>query len=220
MADDRPEFFEVLGLAPPITADDVKQAYLEKAKKIHPDHGGDAAAFHQLQEAMDQAMQYASFRADRMKWLGVQAERYSAQESLIEHIESLGGKVTVEAIPWMKRSFGEDFAQLMDRVTGVTLRGTHVDDTTIEYLVCEQRVLQTIHVLDLAESRISDHGALLLRAFQELRRVDLSGTQVTNESLHLADWLPELRWLGVGGTRVSTVGKLKMKFRHPKLALG
>ena len=27
------------------------------------------------------------------------------------------------SIPWMKRSFGEDFAQLMDRITGVTLRG-------------------------------------------------------------------------------------------------
>lgn len=220
MAENRPEFFDVLGLAPPITAEDVKQAYLEKVKQLHPDHGGDAADFHQLQEAMDQAMQYASFRADRMKWLGVQAERYSAQEALVERIEALGGKAQLESIPWMKRSFGEDFAQLMDRISGVTLRGARVDDATVEFLVREQRVLQTIHTLDLAESRISDHGALLLRAFQELRHVDLSGTQVTNESLHLADWLPELRWLGVSDTRVTTLAKLKMKFRYPKLVLG
>jgi hypothetical protein len=108
----------------------------------------------------------------------------------------------------------------MDRITSVTLRGTKVDDATIDFLVREQPVLQTIHSIDLTESRISDHGALKLRVFQELRRIDLSGTPITNESLHLADWLPELRWLGVRGTRVTTLGKLKSKFRHQKLTLG
>jgi curved DNA-binding protein CbpA len=71
MPTDRPEFYDVLGLAPPITVEDIKQAFLEKVKTVHPDRGGDAAAFRQLQEARDQAMQYANFRSDRMKWLGV-----------------------------------------------------------------------------------------------------------------------------------------------------
>ena len=54
---DRPEFFDVLGLAPPVTVDDIKQAYLEKVKTAHPDRGGEIASFRKLQEAFDQAPQ-------------------------------------------------------------------------------------------------------------------------------------------------------------------
>ncbi len=217
---DRPEFFDVLGIAPPVTIDDVKQAYLAKVKSAHPDRGGNVDDFRRLQEAFDQATKYASFRADRMKWLGVQVERYAAQEAVIDRIGSLGGRVEVVSISWMKRSFGEDFSQLMDRIVGITLRGPTITDPTLELLVREQPVLQTLQSIDLTDSRISDTGALMLRVFQELRRVDLTGAPVTNEALHLADWLPELRWLGMRGTRATIVGKLKMKISHPLLVYG
>lgn len=217
---DRHEFLEVLGLAPPVTLEDVKQAYLEKVKTAHPDKGGTAEVFQKLQHAFEQATQYANFRVDRMKWLGVQVERYAAQQSVIKHVESLGGQVEVLAIEWMKKSFGEDFSQLMDRVTGITLQGQAITDATLEHLVREQPVLQSLQSIDIANSQISDTGALMLRVFQELRRIDLTGTSVTNEALHLADWLPELRWLGVRGTNVSMVGKLKTRFSHPLLVYG
>ena len=55
MANERPEFFEVLGLAPPLTLDDVELAYREKAKSAHPDAGGDAEQFRKLQEAYERA---------------------------------------------------------------------------------------------------------------------------------------------------------------------
>jgi len=155
-----------------------------------------------------------------MKWLGVQVERYAAQQSVIKYVESLGGQVEVLAIEWMKKSFGEDFSQLMDRVTGITLQGQAITDATLEHLVREQPVLQSLQSIDVANSQISDAGALMLRVFQELRRIDLTGTSVTNEALHLADWLPELRWLGVRGTNVSMVGKLKTRFSHPLLVYG
>src|SRR5262245_56870924 len=138
---DRPEFFNVLGLAPPVTVDDIKQAFLEKVKSAHPDHGGDAHDFRRLQEAFEQAMNYANFRSDRMKWLGVQVERYAMQEALVKHIESLGGRVEVASITWMKRSFGEDFSQLMDRIVGITLDGPSVTDADVEFLVREQPAL-------------------------------------------------------------------------------
>lgn len=217
---DRPEFFDVLGLAPPVTVDDIKQAYLEKVKTAHPDRGGEIASFRKLQEAFDQAINYANFRSDRMKWLGVQVERYAVQEAVVKHIESLGGQVEMASISWMKRSFGEDFAQLMDRIVGVTLHGPSITDATLEYLVREQPVLQTLQSIDLADANISDFGALMLRVFQELRRIDLSRTPVTNEALYLAEWLPELRWLGTRGTKATVVGKLKMKFSHPLLVFG
>lgn len=217
---DRPEFFDVLGLAPPITIDDVKQAYLDKVKTAHPDKGGNAEVFQKLQQAFEQATQYAHFRVDRMKWLGVQVERYSAQQELVKHVESLGGKVEQQSIDWMKRSFGEDFSQLMDRIISISLPAPSTTDATLEMLVREQPVLQTLQSIDLSGAQITDAGALMLRVFQELRRVDLTNTPVTNESLHLADWLPELKWLGVRGTNVSMVGKLKTKLSHPMLVYG
>ena len=42
---DRLEFLGILGLAPPVTEEDVKQAYLVKARTAHPDQGGSVEKF-------------------------------------------------------------------------------------------------------------------------------------------------------------------------------
>jgi hypothetical protein len=47
-----------LGLAWPATADEVKAAYREKAKALHPDAGGDAERFVALQQAYESAMRW------------------------------------------------------------------------------------------------------------------------------------------------------------------
>ena len=64
-ADGRPDFMVTLGLAPPYAAEDVKAAYLSKAKELHPDHGGTADEFHALQDAFEKAERYLEFRSDR-----------------------------------------------------------------------------------------------------------------------------------------------------------
>ncbi len=53
----------VLDLLPPYTQEDVKRAYLAKAKQVHPDHGGTVDRFRQLQEAFDKGRQYTEFRS-------------------------------------------------------------------------------------------------------------------------------------------------------------
>ncbi len=45
---------ELLGVEPSVTKREVKNAYRRKARKLHPDVGGDAEAFKQL---------YAAYRA-------------------------------------------------------------------------------------------------------------------------------------------------------------
>ena len=50
-----PECLTILGLLPPVTAEDVKQAYLAKAVTAHPDRGGSPEQFIRLQKAFEEA---------------------------------------------------------------------------------------------------------------------------------------------------------------------
>lgn len=53
------ECFAFLGLKPPVTIAEVKRAFRKLSKKYHPDHGGDAAAFRNLHEQFEKAMELA-----------------------------------------------------------------------------------------------------------------------------------------------------------------
>ena len=77
-----PECISILGLLPPVTAEDVKQAYLAKARTAHPDRGGDAAAFMRLQKAFDEANDYVKFKAGKLEWLASKIEAYAEPEAL------------------------------------------------------------------------------------------------------------------------------------------
>ncbi|MFC4549951.1 MULTISPECIES: J domain-containing protein [Halorussus] len=52
--------FAVLGVGPNATLAEIKQAYREKVKEVHPDHGGDREAFQQVREAYTAAKNRAS----------------------------------------------------------------------------------------------------------------------------------------------------------------
>src|SRR3990172_756548 len=86
----RPDFMVALGLLPPYSAEDVKQAYLVKVKTAHPDHGGAAADFLRLQEAFEQATEYVQFRASRMDWLRAQLGNYVKQQLVVQELEGRG----------------------------------------------------------------------------------------------------------------------------------
>jgi hypothetical protein len=53
-------FFERLGVGKNPTIDEVKKAWRELAKTLHPDHGGDAAEFHRMNHIYQQALRVAS----------------------------------------------------------------------------------------------------------------------------------------------------------------
>jgi hypothetical protein len=55
-----PECFAALGLQPPVTQRQVKRAFRKLAHSTHPDRGGNAEAFRNLQEQYEQALAMAS----------------------------------------------------------------------------------------------------------------------------------------------------------------
>lgn len=217
---ERLEFLAVLGLAPPVTEEDVKQAYLDKAKTAHPDHGGDVENFKRLQEAFEQATEYARFKASRMQWLSRWVEQYAEQEQVVEQIKALGGSAEVKSADSLTRSIGVDFAVVLDKVVGIHLSGAKIDDGVILQLAEKRRMLAGLRKLALVDTSITHVGLLQLRTFETLRHLDLSGTSV--ELLALEALLRELRQLetlDLDRTGIGWATKLKLRLKYRNLTI-
>jgi hypothetical protein len=58
-----PRSVMALGLMLPCTEDDLKHAYRERVKRLHPDHGGDQRRFLILQAQFEEALAFVTSRA-------------------------------------------------------------------------------------------------------------------------------------------------------------
>jgi hypothetical protein len=214
------EFLSVLGLTQPVTVEDVKQAYLEKAKTAHPDRGGDKQEFVRLQQAFEQATEYAQFKAGRMQWLTRWVEQYAEQQAVIDEIKALGGIVEVKADDTLTRSIGPDFATVLDRVVKIRLAGARVDDRTLLSVTSHRRVLAGLRHLELIDTSVSSVGLKNLQVFESLQHLDLSGTAVSELALDslLAD-LKQLETLNLSQTGVGWWARKKLRFTHRDLQI-
>ncbi len=210
----RPEFLAVLGLVPPITVDDVKQAYLDKAKNAHPDRGGNPEDFIRLQRAFEQATEYARFKAGRMQWLSRWVEQYAEQQQVVDRVRAMGGTVDVEAADALAPSIGQDFAVVLDRLVGIRLVGPQVDDSTLAYLATERRLLLSMARLELVNTKITDGGLLQLRGFEGLRHLNLTGAQVSGEAVEaVVKSLVRLESLVLAGTPIGWWARWRLRRR-------
>jgi len=208
----------VLGLLPPYTAEDVRMAYREQAKQMHPDHGGSVQDFKSLQEAYDRALEYTKFHTGRRQWLADQVERYTHQQDLIAEVRQRGGEVEIEEINWLKNSIGDDFATLADRLRGIRLQSLRDADSFFHQLAAHRPALEFLLRLDLAGSQITDDGLARMPDLPLLERLDLSATQVTEAGLARAiKGLPNLRWLNVADTRLGWWQRRRLARRFQKL---
>jgi len=216
-AEARPDFLVTLGLIPPCTVEDVKQAYLAKVKTVHPDVGGDAADFRKLQEAYERATEWAKFRASRIAWLSTWVEKYIEQDSVVTEIQRRGAKVELEGVDWLRRSFGEDFSHIAEKVRSIAWHGPAVDDKAISWLSDHRTTLTSLKSIDLTRSAITDAGLQHLAAFPALKEVNLSETKIAAGGLVVLDRLPDLEWLGLKGTSIGWIARMKLKVKYPKL---
>ena len=213
----RPGFLVKLGVLLPCNERDVKEAYLAKVRKTHPDMGGDVHDFLEVQEAFESALEYARFQESRSGWLATQVLRYAAQQQAIDAIEKLDGQVEVEPIPWLAQEIGEDFAQVMDRLVGIRCQGPTVDDRMIDLLVRHQDELGYLQELDFRGSNITNEGLLRLKVFVNLRGLDISQTRISNAGLKVLNDLVGLEWLGLEQTSVNLFGYFQLGCCRPYL---
>ncbi len=190
-----------LGLLPPYALEDVKQAYLIKAKKVHPDHGGTAVEFRALQEAFERAKQYTEFHSDRRSWIAAKMNEYIAVQRVVERLQQYGAEVTTHSIDWLEKSYG-DFAQLTETITSLRLIDSPNADEMIRHMVGERESLGGLTRLELPSCQVSNEAVLQLEAFQQLRYLDLTGTPITEESLGIVNMILGLESLELQGSRV------------------
>jgi hypothetical protein len=208
----RPEFLIILGLIPPVTVDDVKQAYLEKVKTVHPDHGGDSQQFIRVHDAFKRATEYAQFKAGRMQWLSRWVEQYAEQQDLVGQLRAQGGVVEVESTDWAEQSIGNDFATVLERVIGIQLSGPEVDDALLIHLGAQRRSMASLRKLALFGTRVTSVGLRELLNFDNLRQLDLTGTRVPTKTIEsLLRDLDRLESIVLADTGITWWQRMKLR---------
>ena len=214
-----PPFLVTLGLLPPVTEEDVKQAYFAKAKEMHPDRGGDPEQFMLLQRAFEEATEYVRFKAGKLEWLASKIEAYAQQQEVVSETIERGGEVEMEEADWLRKSFGEDFGHVADKLVTLRLRNASADDVFAILLGFRADSLKDLTVLDLAGGAITDEGLLQLKELKNLRHLDLRGTRVGRLAAEAAQWFEKLEFLGLPKGSVGMLGRLAMP-RRVKLEIG
>ena len=216
---DVPACIVTLGLRLPVTLEDVKQAYLARAMAMHPDRGGDPAEFIRLQAAFEEANDYVKFKASKLEWLAAKIDAYSQQQEVASEAIERGGEVGMEETDWLRKSFGEDFGHVADKLVSLRLRGPRADDTFAILVGFRADSLKDLAVLDLAGGSLTDEGLLQLKELKNLRHLDLRGTAVGKLGAEVPGWFEHLEFLGLPKGAVGMFGRMGMP-RRVKLVLG
>jgi hypothetical protein len=214
-----PECLMILGLRPPLTLEDVKQAYMAKAMKAHPDRGGDPQEFIRLQKAFDDATEFVKFKASKLEWLASKIDAYAQQQEVATETIERGGSIEMEETDWLRRSFGEDFGHVADKLVAVRLPGGRADDIFAILLGFRADSLKDLAVLDLSGGTITDEGLLQLKELKNLRHLDLRGTRVGKLAADVPGWFENLEFLGLPKGAVGMFARMTMP-RRVKLAVG
>ena len=227
--------YDVLGVGPDATPEEIKRAYLKQARVYHPD--GHASSGVAVREKAERSMQELNIAwnvlrepAKRRRYdrtIGAQAERNGrvpGRRSNRRKPESL--QIGSGFQYWLGASdHGPDRTPVYNlRVTGATslaplaglapdrLVSLHapaasIDDDDLRHL----RDMTGLRVLDLSGTRVTDVGMLHILGCTSLETLWLWDTAITDAGLELVTRLPNLCQLGLGNTFVTDAGLAAMR---------
>lgn len=211
--DGRPRFMVHLGLLPPYSLNDVKNAYWTKARTAHPDAGGSAEEFVRLNEAYCQAKEYVRFVGDRRHWIGELTERFIRHTQCVEALKEQGAVVELHQEDWRFETM-EDFAQLTEVLVGIRWSSTAAVGEFVEILRNHPGCFSSLRLLDLASSDLCDSDSIEIEKLTSLVRLDLRRTSISNRSFERLCQLPHIEDIHVKGCRVGWIHFLRMRWRH------
>ena len=125
-------------------------------------------------------------------------------------VEQAGAMVALEAIG------AEIKLDFRDRVVGIDMKGTELDDKAAVHLA----VMKDVRTLNLSETNITDAGLVHLAGMKNLRRLFLFGDNITDKGLVHLGKLTKLERLCLDETRISDEGMpllqglLDLEFLH------
>jgi hypothetical protein len=210
----RPECLITLGLMPPVTLEDVKQAYLVRAREAHPDRGGSQEEFVRIQQAFEDATEFVKFKASKLEWLASKIDAYSQQQEVVSETIERGGSIEMEETDWLRKSFGDDFGHVADKLTAVRLANAKADDVFCILLGFRADSLKDMATLDLAGGTLTDEGLLQLKGLVNLRHLDLRGTQISGKLAgEIPGWFERLEFLGLPKGSLGMFARLAMPRR-------
>ncbi|MFM1904718.1 MAG: hypothetical protein RLZZ440_2618 [Planctomycetota bacterium] len=216
----RPQCLVILGLMPPVTLEDVKQAYLVKAREAHPDRGGSPEGFVRVQQAFEEATEFVKFKANKLEWLASKIDAYAQQQEVVTETIERGGSIEMEETDWLRKSFGDDFGHVADKLTAVRLTGPAADDVFCILLGFRAESLKDLAVLDLSGGSLTDEGLLQLKPLTSLRHLDLRGTQISSKLAgEIPGWFERLEFLGLPKGSLGMLARMALP-RRVKLEQG
>lgn len=215
--------YDVLGIGPGASIEEIKAAYYARARLYHPDaHVGSPEAIREEAERAMQALNVAwtTLRDRRSR------RRYDRDLQGLARSRKRADSIAIGSgfATWMgaaslstasgsrprlnlRISGAETLAGLAalapDGLWGLHAEGSsRVDDRELRFL----SPLTGLQFLDLTGTPVTDAGLVHLLGLENLETISLWDTAVTDDGVRLLSRLPRLRQLGLGNTAVTDDG--------------
>jgi DnaJ-domain-containing protein 1 len=228
--------YDVLGVVPDASGDDIKRAYYRKARAYHPDaHVGSADGVQEeaakAMAALNQAwnvLRDGTLRTDYDRALAAAADRLLAAKRERRRqgrpddspsplaLVGNGFRHWLAAATLAGTDGGMRLSLSIDGATDLEplrllapdgLVALHAARAAIDdRQLVHLQPLAALQVLDLSETGVTDAGLLHLAGLERLESLSLWGTSVTDEGLRLLGRITSLRYLGLGETAITDAG--------------
>ncbi|MEY2569068.1 MAG: hypothetical protein QOE35_3597 [Actinomycetota bacterium] len=221
--------YDVLGVSPKASSDQIKRAYYRRARAYHPDShvGSSVAVLDEAQEAMaavnaawnvlrdprlrseyDGALSAAKMAARQRRG------RVRGPHPRLEIGNGFRYWMATSGVPGpagrTRISLAVDGATDLSPLRALAPTGLYalhaagaaIDDAQLVHLTG----MTGLQELDLTDTGVTDAGLLHLQGLDRLEHLALWDTHVTDEGLALLGRITSLRTLGLGNTRVTDAG--------------